>query len=108
MNAKCNDFSVCNDFLCIFIGKTALGLFFLVFSTFVVLSILKDNFQVPLLAKCSVFPVIRPANRLNQAFLPYLRWFRCHYLESSQVWIIAFERVEIQRFYMNIMAVFVD
>jgi len=64
MNAKCNDFSVCNDFLCIFIGKTALGLFFLVFSTFVVLSILKDNFQVPLLAKCSVFPVIRPANRL--------------------------------------------
>ena len=32
MNAKCNDFSVCNEFLCIFVGKTALGLFFLVFS----------------------------------------------------------------------------
>jgi len=39
MNAKCNDFSVCNDFLCIFTGKTALGLFFLVFSLFFVISL---------------------------------------------------------------------
>jgi len=50
---------------CIFLPvKQRWACFFLVFSTFVVLSILKDNFQVPLLAKCSVFPVIRPANRL--------------------------------------------
>jgi hypothetical protein len=32
MNAKCNDFSVCSEFLYIFAGQIALGLFFLVFS----------------------------------------------------------------------------
>ena len=98
MNAKCNDFSVYNEFLCIFTGKTALGLFFLVFSPFFVLSIFKENFQEPLLAKCTVFPVIRLFSRLIQVFLPYLEWFRCRYLSSSQVWIIAVKRREIQRF----------
>ena len=68
MNAKCNDFSVCNEFLYIFTGKTALGLFFQVFSPFIVLSIFKENLQEPFLAKCSVFPVIRPLSSLIQAF----------------------------------------
>ncbi|OHB61341.1 MAG: hypothetical protein A2168_06380 [Planctomycetes bacterium RBG_13_50_24] len=72
MNAECNDFSVCNGFLYIFTGKTALGLSFLVFSPFFVLSINKETFQEPLLAKCTVFPVIRLFSRLIQAFLPYL------------------------------------
>lgn len=93
MNAKCNDFSGCNEFLYIFTGKTASGLFFLVFIQFFVLSIFKENFQEQLLAKCSVFPVIRQVSRLYQAFLAYFRWFRCHYLNSSQVWIIAVKRV---------------
>jgi len=84
MNAKCNDFSVCNEFLYIFTGKSALGLFFLVFSPYFVLSIFKENFQEPLLAKCNVFFVIRPVNRLIQAFLPYLWRFRCHYLTARR------------------------
>jgi hypothetical protein len=56
MNAKCNDFSVCNDFLYIFTGKTALGLFFLVFSLFFVLSISKKIFRSHFQLNVAFFP----------------------------------------------------
>ncbi len=72
MNAKCNDFSVCNEFLYIFTSKTALGLFFLVFNPFFVLSIFKEIFQEPFLAESNVFPVIRPVSWLIQALFAVL------------------------------------
>ena len=90
MNAKCNDFSVCNEFLYVFTGKTALGLLFLVFCPFFVSSIFKENYQWPFLTKCSVFPVIRPLSRLIQAFLPYLWWFRCYFLTVRRCgWLLS-------------------
>jgi len=60
--------------------------------------------NVTIFLSVTIFCVFLPVKQPWACFF----WCLVHYLNSSQVWIIAFERVEIQRFYMNIMAVFVD